>query len=99
LNARPDEEVLAEVLIELHQRSTDRAACLRVRILETMEASQRLRAASATTPETGRSVTPGAAPKLEAVRQVEELASIEDSSGNQAEIPLFKSLCVQKLLR
>lgn len=82
--SRTDEEVLAELLTELHQRSTDRAARLRVRILETMEAAQRLRAASATTPERDRSATPGPAPKLEAVPWVEELVSIEDSSGNQA---------------
>jgi hypothetical protein len=80
--SRTDEEILAELLTELHQRSTNRAARLRIKVSEAIEVAQRH--ALSATPETGRPERRRAAPILEAMRQPSGLPSIENSSGHQA---------------
>jgi hypothetical protein len=77
--SRGDEAVLADLLSELRQRSTDRAARLRVKVSETISATKR-QAPSATsaTLETGGPDRPGAAAILGATPQASGLLSTED---------------------
>jgi hypothetical protein len=88
--SRTNEDVLLKLLGELRQRSTDRAARLLVSVSETMEAAQKLRAAS-TSPGVGTPAAYGTAPMPKAVPQAAGPASAEDSLGNQATGVLSRS--------